>query len=132
MKTRFKKIIFVIFLFILFIFVSGYSYSNSVFNNLSSNIFRLHIIANSNSSSDQNLKLKIRDNIINYLKPKTISCKSKEEVINVVSKNIKELQKIAINTIKENGYDYNVKLEIGNFPFPTKYYSDVSMPARKL
>ena len=132
MKTRFFKIIFVIILFILFILINCSSYSYSVSKKLSSNIFRLHIIANSDSSDDQNLKLKVRDNIINYLKEKTSNCKTKSEVINITSKNIKELQKITIKTIKENDYNYNVKLEIGNFQFPTKYYGNVSMPARKI
>ena len=132
MKTIFYKILTVICLLLLFIFINSYSYANSIFNNLSSNIFRLHILANSDSTDDQTLKLKVRDNIINYLEEKTSNCKTKDEVINITSKNIKELQKIAINTIKENGYNYNVKLEIGKFPFPTKYYGNISMPARKL
>lgn len=132
MKTRLFKTIFIILLFILFIFISSNSYANSVFNNLSSNIFRLHIVANSDTKEDQELKLKVRDEIINYLKQNTKNCKSKDEVIKITSQNIKELQKIAIETIKENGYDYNVTLEIGNFYFPTKYYGNISMPSRKL
>ena len=132
MKNRFFKTIFIIFLFLLFIFISSHSYANSVFNNLSSNIFRLHIVANSDTTEDQELKLKVRDNIIKYLKEKTINCKNKKEVMDVTSQNIKELQKIAIETIKENGYDYNVTLEIGNFYFPTKYYGNISMPSRKI
>lgn len=132
MKNRFFKTIFIIFLFLLFIFISSHSYANSVFNNLSSNIFRLHIVANSDTTEDQELKLKVRDNIIKYLKEKTINCKNKQEVMDVTSQNIKELQKIAIETIKENGYDYNVTLEIGNFYFPTKYYGNISMPSRKI
>ena len=132
MKTRFLKTIFIILLFILFIFISSNSYANSVFNNLSSNIFRLHIVANSDTKEDQELKLKVRDEIINYLKQETKNCKNKEEVIKITSKNIKQLQKIAIETIKENGYNYNVTLEIGNFYFPTKYYGNISMPSRKL
>lgn len=132
MKNRFFKTIFIIFLFLLFIFISSHSYANSVFNNLSSNIFRLHIVANSDTTEDQELKLKVRDNIIKYLKEKTINCKNKQEVMDVTAQNIKELQKIAIETIKENGYDYNVTLEIGNFYFPTKYYGNISMPSRKI
>lgn len=132
MKNRFFKTISIIFLFLLFIFISSHSYANSVFNNLSSNIFRLHIVANSDTTEDQELKLKVRDNIIKYLKEKTINCKNKQEVMEVTSQNIKELQKIAIETIKENGYDYNVTLEIGNFYFPTKYYGNISMPSRKI
>ena len=53
-------------------------------------------------------------------------------VIKIVSDNILEIQKITITTLKENNYNYNVTLEIGNFYFPTKYYGNISMPARKL
>ena len=58
MKSRFFKIIFVILLFFIFFLIKSYSYANYIFNDLSSNIFRLHIVANSNSTKDQSLKLK--------------------------------------------------------------------------
>ena len=132
MKSRFLKIILILILFLFFILINSFSYANSIFSDLSSNIFRLHIIANSDAKEDQTLKLKIRDNIIGYLEPKIKNCKTKSEVIEIISNNIIELQKIAIKTIKENGYDYNVELEIGNFNFPTKYYGNISMPSRKL
>lgn len=132
MKNKFYKIIILVFLFILFFIISSYAYANYVFDDLSSNIFRLHIIANSDSQEDQELKLKVRDKIIKFLEPKTKECTTKDEVIKVVSDNITELQKIAIKVIKHSGYDYNVTLEIGNFYFPTKYYGNVSMPSRKI
>ena len=132
MKSRVFKILLIFILFCLFILISSYSYAHSIFYDLSSNIFRLHIIANSDTKEDQALKLKVRDEIIKYLEPKTKNCKNKDEVMEVVSNHIIELQKIAVKTIKENGYDYNVKIEIGNFYFPTKYYGNISMPSRKL
>ena len=36
---------------------------------------------------------------------------------------------IAKQTIIDNGYDYDVAVEIGNYSFPTKYYGDISLPA---
>ena len=33
------------------------------------------------------------------------------------------------NYVKENGYNYDVNIEIGNFHFPTKSYGDISFPA---
>ena len=33
------------------------------------------------------------------------------------------------NAIKQNGYDYEVNIKIGNFDFPTKTYGDISLPA---
>ena len=127
-----KKFTIITFLLFIYIFINSYVYANTIFNDLSSNIFRLHIIANSDSKEDQNLKLKVRDNIIKFLETKTSNCKNKEEVIKIVSDNILEIQKITITTLKENNYNYNVTLEIGNFYFPTKYYGNISMPARKL
>ena len=128
MKIFFKTCLLMSLLF-LYIFINAYSYANSVFPHLSSNIFRLHIIANSDSVDDQELKLNIRDHILQYLEPLTRSCKTKEDVRQIVSNQLLSLQEIAIQTIKENGYAYNVTLEVGNFYFPTKYYGNISMPA---
>jgi stage II sporulation protein R len=96
---------------------------------LTENIFRLHIIANSDSTEDQNLKLKVRDEIIAYIKNLTNDCESKEEIISITSNNLNELASIAKETIIKNGYNYDVTVELGNFYFPTKYYGNISMPA---
>jgi stage II sporulation protein R len=52
----------------------------------------------------------------------------KEEIIDIVSKNLKVFEQIAQNTVYENGFNYIVSVEIGNFEFPTKTYTDVSFP----
>lgn len=129
MKPPILKFVFIVLLFIIYLLISSYSYAKSVFTNLSSSTFRLHILANSDSTEDQALKLCVRDHIIQYLKEKTKFCKTKEEVIAVVSNHLIDLQKIALQTIKENGHHENVSLEIGNFNFPTKYYGNIAMPA---
>ena len=36
---------------------------------------------------------------------------------------------IAKDTAKKNGYNYDIKISIGNYPFPTKTYGDISLPA---
>ena len=129
MKKHIKKFFLICILFISFVLVTATSYANSIFNDLSTNIFRLHIIANSDSSEDQLLKLKIRDSIINYMKIATKNANSKEEIINFCKNNLDELKNIAIQVIKENGYEYDVNIEIGNFYFPTKDYANISLPA---
>lgn len=128
MKSYLFKICLIIILFIAFIFITINSYATSVFNEISQNVFRLHILANSDSKEDQELKLKVRDNIINYLKNLTSETTSKSEVIKITKNNISQLKEIALKTIHENGYNYNVEIEIGNFHFPTKYYGNISLP----
>lgn len=123
------RILLLIILLAIFIFITAKSYATSVFTNLSENIFRLHIIANSDKDYDQELKLKIRDEIINYIKPLTENCKNKKEVISIIEDNLNNLANIAKGTIIKNGYDYDVTVELGNFYFPTKHYANVSMPS---
>jgi len=98
-------------------------------NGLSNNIFRLHILANSDSDEDQALKLKVRDAILEYMKTLTAKNQNKEEVIELSKQHTAVFQSIAEKVIQENGYDYNVTIEIGNFYFPTKYYGNISLPA---
>ena len=106
-----------------------FSYVKAVSTDLSNSVFRLHVIANSNSNEDQLLKYKVRDSLLNYMNNICSNCKSKEDAINLVSCNLDNFKMVAENTIKNEGYDYNVNIEIGNFKFPTKHYGDISLPA---
>ena len=124
-----KRLIIVLFLLTLFIFVSAISYVSAVSNNISNSVFRLHVIANSDSKEDQNLKYIVRDKLIEYMNNIAKDCSSKEEVISIAKNNISNFENIARKTIEENGYNYNVTVEIGNFDFPTKSYGDITLPA---
>lgn len=124
-----KKYIILILVLFLFLIFSAYSYASTVNENLSDNIFRLHVIANSDSKEDQDLKYKVRDKLIEYMKSITSNIENKEEVINIAYNNIENFQKIAEQVIKDNGFNYSVKVEIGSFSFPTKTYGDISLPS---
>ena len=92
-------------------------------------LIRFHVIANSDSEEDQNLKLKVRDSIINYLQPKLLESESIEESELIIKKEYDELEKISKNIILENGSDYDVKVGIDYSKVPTKQYSNVVLPA---
>lgn len=116
-------------LLFLYTTVCAFSYAQAVSSNISDSIFRLHVIANSDSDEDQNLKYKVRDALLNYMNDICSNCSSKEEAIEIVSTYQDNFKQVALNTIKDNGYDYSVNIEIGNFKFPTKQYGDISLPA---
>lgn len=118
-----------IFLLFLYVFISAQSYVSAVSANLSDAVFRLHVIANSNSNEDQSLKLVVRDALLNYMNNICSNCSSKEEAVLIAQKHKEEFQKIAEKTIIDNGYNYNVKIDITNCYFPTKNYGDISLPA---
>ena len=81
MVKKLKYIFILLSLLFCFIFISISSYAHTLSENLSANFFRLHILANSNSEIDQDLKLKVRDGIIEYMNSQELSNYSKEEVI---------------------------------------------------
>ena len=124
-----KKYLIITILLILYTLVYSIAYANSTISNLSNNLFRLHVIANSNSETDQNLKYKVRDSLISYMNDICKNASTKQEAICIANTHIKEFTKIAQNTIKKNGFNYKVKVTIGNYPFPTKTYGDISLPA---
>ncbi len=131
-KMKNSKIgIFMILILLLFLYttVCAISYVSAVSTDISNSVFRLHVIANSNSDEDQNLKYKVRDNLLAYMNDICSNCSSKEEAINIVSKHQEEFRQVALETIKNEGFSYDVKIEIGNFEFPTKQYGDISLPA---
>lgn len=131
-KMKNSKIgIFMILILLLFLYttVCAISYVSAVSTDISNSVFRLHVIANSNSDEDQNLKYKVRDNLLAYMNDICSNCSSKEEAINIVSEHQEEFRQVALETIKNEGFSYDVKIEIGNFEFPTKQYGDISLPA---
>lgn len=128
-NSKLKNAIILIFLLFLFVFVSAQSYVMAVSKDLSDAVFRLHVIANSDSTEDQELKIKVRDALLNYMNSICANCTTKEEAINLANEHKQEFQNIAEQTILDNGYDYSVNININNFYFPTKNYGDISLPA---
>ena len=116
-------------LLFLYTIVCAFTYVEAVSSDISDSVFRLHVIANSDSKEDQDLKYKVRDNLLNYMNNLCNNCSSKEEAINIVSEHQEEFEQVALETIKNEGYNYNVNIKIGNFEFPTKQYGDISLPA---
>lgn len=98
-------------------------------SDIANSVFRLHVIANSDSDTDQNLKYKVRDALLEYMNNICKDCSSKSEAIELVKLHQNEFKEVALDTIKKEGFNYDVKIEIGNFEFPTKQYGDISLPA---
>lgn len=126
-KTKYFAILTILLTILVLLTIS--SYAKTISKDLSNNFFRLHILANSDSETDQALKLKVRDNIIEYMNTISYDGLSKKEAIDLTSEHLENFKKIAEDTIQKEGYSYPVSLEIGNFYFPTKEYGNVSLPA---
>ena len=132
-----KKIL-VFILSIIVIFFIGFS-SFKLFNNstsvnqrdISNKIIRFHVLANSDSIEDQSLKLKVKDEIINYMMPKLDKSSSIDESRKILKENDKEIKRIAENIINKNGYKYSVNTYLGQDQFPIKTYGNITLPQGK-
>lgn len=124
-KTRF----FALFFTLILLFTLILSYSLSTGKDISNAVVRLHIIANSNSESDQAMKLKVRDRITKDTAHLFKNITDSHEALAVAEKNAEYIRQSALSELKNLGCDLPVKVSIGEDMFPTKFYGDVSLPA---
>ena len=128
-RLKIGRIFVILILLSLFILISAISYVDAVSNNIADSVFRLHVIANSDSKEDQELKLKVRDELLSYMNIISKDSTSKQEAMQIANEHKEEFTQIAEKVIKENGYNYTVNVQVGKADFPTKYYGDITLPA---
>lgn len=128
-STKIKMVIIISFLLFIYTTTCAFSYAQNISTDIANNVLRLHVLANSDSEEDQNLKYKVRDNLLYYMNEICINCSTKQEAITLVEKNKDIFKRIALDIIRNEGYSYDVNINIGNFEFPTKNYGDISLPA---
>ncbi|WP_194192495.1 stage II sporulation protein R [Clostridium chrysemydis] len=108
--------------------VKADNYIEYDYNNVKDEIIRFHVLANSDSKEDQELKLKVRDEVIKYLEPLLKNSKSIDESREILNKNNSKVINIANKVIKDNGYSYTVKTELKKENFPEKVYGNIILP----
>lgn len=97
--------------------------------NISENVFRLHIIANSDSLHDQELKIKVRDNVLKHSELLYRECASVDDAIQVSKDSISTFNRIAQETLEYYGCKDKVKTYVTKEYFDTRYYDDFTLPA---
>ena len=96
---------------------------------LTDDVLRVHILANSDSAADQSLKLSVRDRVVKECSAYYNSCDGKEEAIEVTREHLSEIEALARDEIRRHGYRYPVHAELSEMYFNTRYYDDFTMPA---
>ena len=96
---------------------------------ISGEVFRLHILANSDSEADQALKLKVRDSVLAYSEALFAQAKTKEEAESLTVRHLQALAQVAADAVRDNGYPYPVQAEIGKMFFTTRRYEKYTLPS---
>ena len=92
-------------------------------------IIRFHVIANSDSDEDQNLKFKVRNRVLAKVQNALEGSSSASRTRASIEENLEEIEACALQCVRAEGYDYNVKARIGVTAIPAKQYDDVYFPA---
>ncbi len=115
------------FAIISFIFLCSYIFVGC--ESVSDSVIRIHIRANSNSEIDQEIKLVVRDKIIEYITPMIEDCETCNDVKVILSNSLTEIEFIANKTLVDNGFDYSSSASLDNEFFPSREYDDVIFPS---
>lgn len=96
-----------------------------------SEVVRFHVLANSDSEADQELKLSVRNQVGAYVGKLLDGVESKEETLQVMKEHLPEIEQVAEAEVARQGKDYPVTAKIEQVEFPVKVYGQYHMPAGK-
>ena len=88
---------------------------------------RIHVRANSNSETDQNIKYIVKDEVVRFITPYAAQCTDKEKAIKIISDILPEIEKVCDKVLKENGFSYKSKASVRAEEFPTRVYGDLTL-----
>lgn len=129
MKVKFRHIFLLILIFLVLfstLFVDGVVNEQRT---LASKIVRLHIIANSDSAEDQEIKLFVRDQVNTYLSDLLSDVTDKNEAVECINRNRTEITGIASDALAVYNSKYTVNVKIADECYPTREYDGFSLPA---
>lgn len=124
-----RLFVFVPFLLSLVLIITTITPAIKMSEDISEKVFRLHILANSDSMEDQELKLKVRNKILDLSNSIYENCTSVEDAISVSKYNIKLITQTAQNVIAFYGYEYEAKSYVVKEFFNTRVYDNFTLPA---
>lgn len=97
--------------------------------NISRDVFRLHILADSDSEYDQSVKLRVRDRVLKYSEALFRSAASKEEAEELIRRNLAGIESVAQDELNALGCGCTAKAELKNMYFSTRCYDSYTLPS---
>ncbi|MEL7649581.1 MAG: stage II sporulation protein R [Sedimentibacter sp.] len=116
---------------LLVLLAAGVSYTVEAYMGMAKineKVIRLHVIANSNTFEDQQLKYKVRNQVITVFNKEFEGVSSKEDSEDIIIQKIDSIRQEAERVVNKEGSDYQVNVYYGNYKFPRKLYEDIVLP----
>ena len=96
---------------------------------LNEELIRLHVVANSDTAEDQNLKLLVRDAVITSLRQALADVQDTQQAKEYLEENLPKLQELANKTLDAAGSTHRAVVTLCREGFPTRQYDTFSLPA---
>ena len=96
---------------------------------LQDTLVRLHVVANSDSPHDQELKLKVKDAIVAYITPYMKDVDSRDEALTFLGEHLEEIRVIGQKVLEEFGVSDDIQVLLGEKNFNTREYDTFTLPA---
>lgn len=107
--------------------VFGFYFLSSNKSDTVEGYLRIHIRANSNNDSDQNVKYAVKENVSKLLTDLIIDCKTANEAMAIVNDNLKTIDNVAETVLKNSGFSYGAKARLTQEHFPTRSYDSLTL-----
>ena len=113
------------------VFVSLLALNNHIRNDndKKDELIRFHVLANSDTLNDQALKLKVRDVVMDKLRPELKQIDNVEKGKEKIEGKLHKIEDVASKELKKNDVDYEVKASLQNQNFPARKYNDTVLAA---
>ena len=96
---------------------------------LASHVVRFHVLAESDSKEDQELKLLVKTAVLEYMEQPLARASSAEEALEILDRYTDDIIRVASDTLAEQGSNLSVKAGTEVVYFPEKTYGDITFPA---
>lgn len=124
-----KQIIIIVSAFLLMTLLFVNALACSVYEKeISGNVIRLHVIANSDSENDQRIKLLVRDRVLSYMKRFDEEAYSKEEYAALIYENLSKIEAQANDELISLGRSERARASLETCEFPKKIYGKITLP----
>ena len=108
---------------------AGQRYSKDVTYEIASQLIRFHVVANSDTVEDQQMKEHIRDVVLDYMTPLLKESQSMDQTRTIIKSEMQHIEELAHRVIAKWDKDYEVNVLLDKANFPTKQYGDIMLPA---
>ncbi len=98
-------------------------------SDLTGEVLRLHVLANSDSGRDQQLKLLVKDALVEEYGDLYRNCADLAQAAETAEKNLTAMRLTAERVLQENGCSDPVRVSVERYAFHTRVYDTFALPA---